>query len=384
MRGSVNMRRYGASAVAVASILLATACSAGEGRRSSTPESTQPSPTQAAERECSRTPDDAPLQLALGVQPAGTGVGGQVMAPGRVRQLVRMAKDAGADIISTTADWAAIEPRPGQTDFAPLDSVLDSARAAGLQTQIVIRKQPVWAQDTPQPQRWRPPLTDVDLEGWRGYLEALMRHTKGRVDYVEVWPDSNAARYWRTGPDPQAFARLLETSYRAIKRVAPEVQVISGGISGNSVGYLDQVLAARDTIFGRQTRIFDQVGVNPTASALAPTERADVGRDAFGLRTDDLAGYTLMSRELDRSGEADTPLFVTRFGYRTSGYGAVTDEMRAGYAAETLDLLQCDARVNAIGWYYLHPTPWDPAPWTVLDRSFRQSETYRALAEWTP
>ena len=36
----------------------------------------------------------------------------------------------------------------------------------------------------------------------------------------------------------------------------------------------------------------------------------------------------------------------------------------------------------ALSWYYLHPTAWDDASWTLLDERGEPNLTYEALARW--
>ncbi len=36
-----------------------------------------------------------------------------------------------------------------------------------------------------------------------------------------------------------------------------------------------------------------------------------------------------------------------------------------------------------LSWYALHPTPWDPEEYALLDRQLRPNRTYDALAVWS-
>ena len=39
--------------------------------------------------------------------------------------------------------------------------------------------------------------------------------------------------------------------------------------------------------------------------------------------------------------------------------------------------------MTVLSWYALHPTPWDPQEFTLLDRADPPNQTYAALKEWT-
>ena len=41
------------------------------------------------------------------------------------------------------------------------------------------------------------------------------------------------------------------------------------------------------------------------------------------------------------------------------------------------------AFVPVFSWYALHPTPWDPQEYTLLDHQARPNLTYAALQDWS-
>jgi hypothetical protein len=84
--------------------------------------------------------------------------------------------------------------------------------------------------------------------------------------------------------------------------------------------------------------------------------------------------------------DADLPVYITQFGYSTragKGRDAVPDELRAQYLTQALAQTTCVSYVPAFSWYALHPTPWDPQEYTLVDRQLRPTQTYDALAAWS-
>ena len=84
-------------------------------------------------------------------------------------------------------------------------------------------------------------------------------------------------------------------------------------------------------------------------------------------------------------GDKELPVYITQFGYSTragEGRKAVPDELRAQYLTQALKQTTCVPFVPVFSWYALHPTPWDPQEYTLLDKQNRPNQTYEALAAW--
>ncbi|TIC86551.1 beta-galactosidase [Nocardioides sp. GY 10127] len=335
------------------------------------------------------TPDDAepgPL-VDLGVEASTGRAAHPVRSQAAVDRLVSRAADAGADVISTSVAWQAVEPEEGRWRWTAVDRVVRSARAAGLEVRIVLSGSPAWALGTGDGSaaaaQWRPPTTPAELKRWRTFVAAVARHLAGRVAYVEVWSEPDNDEYWTTGADPAAYAALLEATTPTLRRLLPAAQVVTGGLDGNDLGYLRRVYAALG-----EARPFDLVGVHPWPGSNAPDAVDDAApyQGTFGAYDDTFLGYRDLWRVLVAHGDSDLGLYIGELGYSTRGHdgvAAVSDATRAGYLTEAYGLATCTPYVTALSWYYLHPTPWNPASWTLLDRAGRPNRTYDALRAWT-
>jgi hypothetical protein len=81
----------------------------------------------------------------------------------------------------------------------------------------------------------------------------------------------------------------------------------------------------------------------------------------------------------------DLPVYITQFGYSTRAAKereAVPDDVRATYLTQAFEEATCTPYVPVFSWYALHPTPWDPQEFTLLDRQDRPNQTYAALQDW--
>ena len=270
--------------------------------------------------------------------------------------------------------------------FAYLDRTIKAAHDAGLQVRLQITGMPRWALDDPQ-YPGQPPRSAAELETWTGLVTQLMDHVNGQIDYLEVWNEPNVAKGWPTGPDPEEFARLLGITYTAVHKVSPTTQVVSGGLAGNDIGYLDLVYKAFNTL-GLKTTPFDMLGAHPFAGdhapdSVDPAKRYD--RDPFGLYDENFSGFMGLHKVLVDHGDEGKPVYITQFGYSTraaEGRKAVPDELRASYLTQALEQTTCVQYVPVFSWYALQPTPWDPPEYALLDEQNRPDLTYQALADW--
>lgn len=325
----------------------------------------------------------------LGVQAATGDDDKPQLSDAEIAELVALAKDAGADVISTTASFRALKPREdGPYRFDGMDRVISAARNAGLEVRLRLMLMPEWALDEPNGTPRQPPRSDAELARWAGFVGDVMRHVEGQVSYVEVWNEPNAQKYWSTGPDPVEFARLLGVTHDVMDEVAPDVTVISGGLNGNDIGFLKKTYEAFDTI-GLGSTPFDQLGAHPFAGDAAPEEidPAEIyERDPYGLYDANFTGFATLHDVMAENGDDDLPIYLTAFGYSTKGSGGtapVADATRASYLGDAFDVATCTGVVAGLSWYAFHPTPWDPPAWTLLDARNDANRTYAALKEWT-
>ena len=345
----------------------------------------EPTSSQDAD-DCFET-GEAPL-IDLGVQAATGNPAHPQRTHEEVGELVTLAKVAGAQVISTTASFRALQPlEPVPYRFDGMDRVIAAARDAGLQVRLRLMTMPRWALDEPNGSIRQPPRTDAELARWAGFVRDVMQHVDGKVDFVEVWNEPNAQKYWTTGPDPVEFTRLLATTFAVVNEVSPETQVVSGGLNGNDIGFLERMYEAVDTI-GLEVTPFDQLGVHPFAGAAAPDEVDPAGiyeRDPYGLFDANYTGFEGLHDVMAEHGDGDILVDITQFGDSTAGSREterVSDETRADYLGTAYEIATCTGYVSGLSWYALYPTPWYPPPWTLLDARNKPNLTYAALQEW--
>jgi hypothetical protein len=64
-----------------------------------------------------------------------------------------------------------------------------------------------------------------------GRMAALLATRYSEAAGIEIWNEPNLAFFWRPGPDPDAYTRLLKASYSAVKHANPRMPVVGGGLN---------------------------------------------------------------------------------------------------------------------------------------------------------
>ncbi len=106
---------------------------------------------------------------------------------------VRVARDIGVHLMAVDTPWRLIEPRPGQYDFRPLDSVIDALASRDIAPLLVLREPPDWLSGA----------GGSALARQAALLEALARQYGPKVTY-----------YQAAGPPGMDPAELMELKQR--------------------------------------------------------------------------------------------------------------------------------------------------------------------------
>ncbi|WP_426244394.1 hypothetical protein [Nocardioides sp. LHG3406-4] len=222
---------------------------------------------------------------------------------------------AGSSIVSATASWPALRPTPSRPyKWTALDRTIELARAAGQRVRLRLLGMPAWAEQdgSATPGSSRPPVTDAELAAWAAFVSDLMTHVRGRVDYVEIWDEPNSPASWPTGPDPRAYAALLYASYPVVKRIDPDVVVISGSLRRNDLVFLSGLYQAFDESV--VSRPFDMLGLHTfdsTPRTPAGTPVWPYGRQPFRIDGSNVLDLRRVHALLGEHGDAHKHLYLS-------------------------------------------------------------------------
>jgi len=135
----------------------------------------------------------------------------------------------GASWIVEYFPWSYYEPRPGRFRWNHPDMVIDFAQNQGLTVIARLGFVPEWA----RPKETTPTyLPEERFDDFARFAAAFAARYRGRVRYLVVWNEPNLSLEWGYRPvDPEAYTDLLCRTYRSVKTVAPETQVLGGALA---------------------------------------------------------------------------------------------------------------------------------------------------------
>jgi hypothetical protein len=233
----------------------------------------------------------------------------------RIERTYRMVRQMGAAWVVEYIPWPYVQGEaPDRYDWRQADLLVERAYLEGLRVIIRIDGVPAWA---------RPPGTtfkhlDPDhYADFAAFAAALGRRYQGKVSHLIVWNEPNLAFEWGQRPvDPEAYTRLLQMTYTAIKRVNPSIQVVAAGLAptteppGSPVG-LNDLLYLRRMYAAGAAGYFDALAIHAYGLTASPDVPAAPNRINFAR--------TLLIRQIMvEHGDAATPALITEGGWNDS------------------------------------------------------------------
>lgn len=201
------------------------------------------------------TPTPTPTPTPVAGEPgsssgsgSGAGAGGTVLtggAPTRLTFGMHVSQiDEGAwpsvsvgtfRIWNADSTWGALEPSPGQWNFARLDARVEMARARGASVLLVLSHPPGWASSRPDLQGYNgSPAPPRDVAEWRNYVATVAARYAGRIEAYEIWNEPNLAQFFVGSP--QQLGELTRVAAEAINANDSQALVVSAGFSARTGG----------------------------------------------------------------------------------------------------------------------------------------------------
>ena len=250
--------------------------------------------------------------------------------------------DSGAAWVRADFAWAQLEPQEGVFTWEGSDRIVRVLNQRlisilGILSYAVNWATPATEDDGATGVSFYPP----DLNKYYDFVHTMAARYKGQVLAWEVWNEPNSAMFWKPQPNPQQYAELLKTAYRAVKDADPGALVVSGGMSGNAVPFLEQVIAAG------ASASFDALGLHPYA---VPSDMAQA-RIESSPATHKLAEVELPKYRafLERHGLAKQ-IWVTEIGWPANDW-QLDPDTQASYMAQAYALLLGGGIAQKVFWY---------------------------------
>lgn len=181
-------------------------------------------------------------------------------APSDYYRLLRLSGARMLRLWDGNLDWMELEPEKGAYDWAPLDFVVDHARANGMEPMYVLGGTAFL--------KWKDAWKDRIYTNWFVRLNARPARKTGMPTWTEAlelrdadWTDfardavrryRGRIRYWETVNEPNLqvadvdyYVRLMKLAYETVKREDPAATVVgicsTGDFGGDLGGYIGAV-----------------------------------------------------------------------------------------------------------------------------------------------
>ncbi len=233
----------------------------------------------------------------------------------RIDRTYRMVRQMGAAWVVEYIPWSYVQggsPELYNWDYA--DRLVNRAVLQGLRLVVRIDGVPAWAR--PPGTTWR--YLDADhYADYAAFAAAFAARYRGRVNHLIIWNEPNLSFEWgKREPDPAAYTRLLATTYTAVKRVNPAMQVVAAGLAptteppGSEWG-LDDLLYLRGMYQAGAAAYFDMLAIHSYGLTDPPDAPPDPRRINFAR--------TLLIRQImEEFGDGATPAIMTEGGWNDS------------------------------------------------------------------
>jgi hypothetical protein len=307
------------------------------------------------------------------------------------------AVEMGATWVRVNLRWASSmpssqakakhKPHTVAWDFTRLFWLLDETEARGLKVQVTLTgPAPAWATSTHHIGAQSPSRTQYGR-----FVAAAVKAFKGRVSRWSIWNEPN----WNTQLAPQSRAAslyrgLYRAGYAAITRAQPDAQVLIGEMmpGANASHSVPMLRFLRQLACAKCPSLrADGFALHPYNFARRPSKARSSNRDIV-----EMGSLSRLEKALDslsahhklrtrRGGRM--PLYITEFGYHTSGPVAVSSSTHARWMTEAYNIAKRDPRVRQLLQYQLID-PWPRSvTWrsAVLKRDGTPTAAFRALAK---
>jgi hypothetical protein len=255
---------------------------------------------------------------------------------------------AGVRLIRHLFDWSDIERAPGDYDWAPYDSFVESAARADMEILPLVLWTPDWATSCPgarNPSACAP----VHLEDFGNFVAVLVRRygpsgsfwannptvPKRPVTAWQLWNEPSLPSYWNPAPNAQEYVNMVAAAAPIIRAADPSAEIVSAGIPDSR---LPGAIPQPDYV----------------SAMYAAGLRGLVDDVAIHIYNETPAGAVRLVEQtraiMNANGDASTPIWITEWGWASAGapYRFVTD--LPGQAANMDSLMgQLVARHSELG-----------------------------------
>lgn len=177
----------------------------------------------------------APNADSSDIPTSGAWIGTAVREEAVIKRCGEMAS-YGARFTWMTMNWAQVEPRRGQFNWAKLDPYVDAAHSCGLDIGVHVMSNAPWAV-LPAPTNVKgtsPSTFPKDLNDYYEFVFQLAKHYSGKISRYSIENEAHADGFYFSGTTDQ-YLTMLQTAHRAVKAADPDALVEDAGMSSSGI-----------------------------------------------------------------------------------------------------------------------------------------------------
>ncbi|NJL32756.1 MAG: hypothetical protein HC893_01475 [Chloroflexaceae bacterium] len=164
-----------------------------------------------------------------------------------------------------------------------------------------------------------------------------MERYRNSITHWEIWNEPDNPQFWKPAPDPIAYARVLSATSAEISLVAPEANILLGGINPYDTAFLRTIAEAG------AWWSFDILNIHPYVDPATPEDNGG------------MAGTAMANMQSVMNWAGQKPVWVTEYGWSArpsdrDPAGSTTEDEQASYLVRGAALLRA-AGVQRILWY---------------------------------
>lgn len=244
---------------------------------------------------------------------------------------------SGAGWVREDFHWFWIEPQRGQFQWEYYDRMVDLFTARGTNIIGVLGHPPGWATPEPGDDPSDISFYAPDPQLFAEFAVAVVQRYRSRILHWEVWNEPDNPQFWLPAPDPFAYAQVLSAVYAAVDHVAPEVNILLGGVNPFDPSFL-QAIGELGAWWA-----FDIINIHPYVDPARPEDHGEIGK----------ASVRPMRALMNRFGQK--PIWVTEYGWSSlptdrDPNGQTNEQEQANYLVRAAVLLRA-AGVQRVLWY---------------------------------
>lgn len=226
-------------------------------------------------------------------------------------------KNLGISWVRWDVDWSYVQSVSSvDYNWADIDRVANTAKSYGIKSLAIITYAPIWAGDLKCVVGKH--CSPADPAVFAKFASTVASRYKGVISAYEIWNEQNLSGFWSPKPDVTKYSDVLKQAYIEIKKVDPEVLVLSGGLAAaaDDSGSISPIIFVKGLYYLNTKNYFDALALHPYTYPVSPDYIAQWNSWQQMYEIKDI----MVSK-----GDSSKKIWITEYGAPTGGPGLMRD-----------------------------------------------------------